>query len=252
MTWNQFFNSILKEVEEVRTHSEYPSRHPIFRGLSDNTYDLLPSLFRNLPHKTRLLDYEQGMYLLFEAQSGIFYPNSKRSSWEILYEMRHHGLPTRLLDWTGNFAVALFFALRKFNQSSDNQRTPCIWILNPANVNFDSVKTKKVLSIASQEPLDYKKLYLRTPIAIKNPVVIFPIKNNSRLLSQNSYFTVHGRNSKPLNEIYPDYVKQIDIPKKIIPSAKKFLNLININEYTLYHDLDGLGRYMQEHYCQNF
>jgi hypothetical protein len=244
MEWIDFYNEINREIEKIYVHKDYYSRYPLFRGTSDNSYSLLPTLFRDLKPDIDLVEYERGLFLFFQAQSAIFYPNTLRNSWEILYEMRHHGLPTRLLDWTGSFAIALFFALREYNE----EKTPCIWILNPAQINYNSVETYNVLSIANSDILDYQNNFFQEKRMFENPVVIFPIKNHSRLVAQNSFFTVHGNNRLPLNEIYPNYIKKINIPKEIIPEMQKFLKLINMNEYTVFPDLDGLCRHIKEHY----
>jgi hypothetical protein len=245
MKWVDFYAHINDEVEKIYSDKDFSSKFPLFRGDPDNKNNLLPSIFRNLDPSVNLTDRERGLFLMFEAQSGIFYPNSIRNSWEILYEMRHHGLPTRLLDWTGSFAIALFFALRNYNEKN----TPCIWLLNPAKVNQQSINTKMVISISNVDMMDYKDAFLpRKRKPMKNPVVIFPIKNHSRLITQNSFFTVHGTNPRPLDEIFPDTVMRLDIDKKIIPDAKKFLKLINVNEFSVFPDLEGLCRHIKEQY----
>jgi hypothetical protein len=249
MQWMEFYNTIINDCEQLAGETEYRCYNPFFRGLSDNTHKIIPTLFRNsasLPPDVSPREREMTIFNFFKSQSGIFHLGTPRSSWEILFEMRHHGIPTRLMDWTGSFAVALYFALKE----NSKETTPCIWRLNPLKLNVISQSKRRVISILDDSSFDYEEKFLHSKtLPFNNPIAILPIRNHPRLIAQNSFFTVHGTNIQPLDEIYgEDVIKRFDIPKEIIPEAKIFLKLTNINEYTLFPDLDGLGRYINEIY----
>ena len=101
-----------------------------------------------------------------------------------------------------------------------------------------------------EQSLDYEKMFITNKItAFKNPIAISPVKSHPRVIAQNSFFTVHGNNLKPLDEIYGrDVIKRFDIPYDVIPDAKKFLKLSNMDEFSVFPDLDGLGRKMNKIY----
>jgi len=247
--WDNFFNTISDEITRLCDYEECD--RPFFRGLSNRNDQLLPTLFwkANTNNIFNITALEKNLFTEFISQSAIIHSKefTAKNSWSTLYEMRHHGLPTRLLDWTENFAVALFFALNK------EPKHPCIWILNPKALNRKSLKLDAIVD-ATTSDFDYYSLFIEEDPAkkkyqpFKNPISIYPLKSHPRLLAQNGVFTVHGTEIKPLNKIYRGCLKRFDIPKSVIPDAQRFLTMANINDFTLFPDLDGLSRYLMKRY----
>jgi hypothetical protein len=245
--WEKFYNKISDEI--ARLCNEEDCNRPFFRGLPNRTDLLLPTLFRNEKNPLKDLDTEKILYTEFISHSAVMHSKefSLKNSWDILYEMRHHGLPTRLLDWTENFAVALFFALYRRSEN------PCIWILNPIELNRKSIKLDAIVNATTLD-FDYYSIFIEEDQSkkkyqpFKNPISIYPLRSHPRLLAQNGVFTVHGTEIKPLNNFYRGCLKRFDIPKTAIPDANQFLKMTNINDFTLFPDLDGLSRYLKKRY----
>lgn len=94
----------------------------IFRGENDCKYLLKPSIGRlltetgNFITKEKLLHFEEHAFNEFNIR--VYNEFREKDKFMLLAVAQHHGLKTRLLDWTFSPLIALFFAVEnnlKFN-----------------------------------------------------------------------------------------------------------------------------------------
>jgi hypothetical protein len=106
-------NSLQEIISEVEKLAQ--GREGVwFRGHSDSSFELLPSVFRR-SGKNQDGPYHNEVALLKEFVRR--HPQAKHehsSTLELLTYAQHYGLPTRLLDWTENLLVAIYFACNEF------------------------------------------------------------------------------------------------------------------------------------------
>lgn len=110
-----------------------------FRGHSSIDYKLIPSIgrFYRDGQDSGLLQFEKDIFEDFERKYSLFTDVRPRNDMEFLFLAQHYGLPTRLLDWTFNPLIALYFACVS-NPDKDGAVYHCI-TLNPLYI-FDPAK----------------------------------------------------------------------------------------------------------------
>jgi hypothetical protein len=260
--WIEF----MKEVDTAKADLGFKENQECFyRGHAKSVRHLTPTLFRFLPPELSempddLAIIESSLYYEFRARAKSIhqYPIS---DWDILFFMRHHGVSTRLLDWTENLGVALFFALQGKGTVGFS---PTIWMLNPYKLNR---KYEDSDDLYDPENLEYyykkESRYVSYGEMLLDwddygwdiPVALYPVRRVDRLTSQAGYFTIHGNDVRPLDIIIPDHEKiwkKIILPPDAVPAAEAFLADAGINEYTIYPDLDGLAKYLNQKYFTNY
>ena len=158
------------------------------------------------------------------------------ANWKALYYMQHYGLPTRLLDWTANFAAAVYFAVR------GGGADPCVWILNPYELNELAGRGRTVVTI--DQSSSYRDFIDQHPKPF-GAMAISGDRTIARLRHQAGSFTLHGLEGVALECFAPKALLRLDIPPAALAEAKDFLTLAGMNEFSIYQDLDGLARYLR-------
>jgi hypothetical protein len=179
------------------------------------------------------------------------------SDWDYYCLARHHGIPTRLLDWTEGFMQALFFAFDGW----DGSTTPCVWMLRPAVVNkrsigLDAILCPNELDGSNREPdlwLPYltkrrMKIGKNKYITNKKPIALFPSRSNSRVIGQLGTFTVHGTDADPLDKMLghgsrsDEYLARIDFVRITPKRVRRTLHYLGLRQSAIYPDADHIAK----------
>lgn len=241
-----------------------------YRGIGrSKAHSLKPSLYRHPAIGTveGLIVLERQMLEDF-ARQNVLHGNTMQvhgepDDFRALFFMQHYGVPTRLLDWTGNPFIALYFALttaeRKAN-SDEYSEDAAVWVLDPVSWNDHALADVSYgkegpVSLDSEEAKAYgpRKLFkgkLETS-AIKTlyerPVAILGVANNARMFAQRGVFTMFGKMLHPMEQQYDadkfpeDCLVKLVVPKAKIAELTGRLLQIGYTDSVSYPDLHGLA-----------
>lgn len=226
--WDKFLKTLESATKDID--------EPFFRGHADVNWPLVPSLGRRRFHR----NFENNIYYDFLTYGTPWLPPNV-DSWDTLFVMRHHGLPTRLLDWTQSFSVAVYFALASW---SDNA---AVWVMDPYELNHRTIRDESIWHPQTDFDHDYRNYFIDDPKK-KFPgaaIAILPNKTSPRVLGQRAVFTIHRSQDQPLDLVCKSALTKVVLPKRALDGAKDFLKLAGVNEFTLFPDLDGLAHWLQ-------
>lgn len=196
----------------------------IFRGHDKAEYGLVPSIGRERHTERSFEKYEQSIFSLFVRESAHLTDINPKNDFERLALAQHHGLPTRLLDWSFNPFIALFFAVTK---SFDNDGA--LWAL----------KAPKRLSD--------NQINSGSPFQLNGDRKFLPRSISGRVLNQEGLFTIHADPKKPLDTILrTDWsLQKFIIKKDLKEEIQYYLFRLGIHYAKLFPELDGLAQHLK-------
>lgn len=263
----------------------------IFRGMSNKTWPLLPGVFREYtePQKSSTVlgssysgrvytAHEMEMLAHFKKEAGGILPNiSQNDEFVWLQYAQHYGIPTRLLDFTTNPLTALYFCCK-----TESKEDGIVWLINVSsfqrwshNDDFcndlgpDFTRDMEISSI--MESMKGHNDYDEERLEKYRPIIFVPAYIDQRMSAQASRFLLWGKNENPLEDmiaennmmkLLPDGIRyniagdQRFLAKIIISGESKHhimreLDLLGVNEKTMFPGLDGIGHYLGRYYKQN-
>lgn len=179
------------------------------------------------------------------------------SVWNWLAVAQHHGLPTRLLDWTFSPYVAMHFATEDisaynvdgviwcFDYAQSNQHLPSILTAILVEERAD-VFTAEMLSHAASTLSEFDGL------AESDFVVFFePPSLDDRIVNQFALFSLMSSATRSLDSWmaqHPEFFRRIIIPAELKWEIRDKLDQANISERVLFPGLDGLSRWLKRYY----
>lgn len=181
------------------------------------------------------------------------------SLWNWLALAQHHGLPTRLLDWTYSPYVALHFVtadLRLFDRDGE------VWSVNFVETNkllpqaLRKLLAEEAADVFTGEMLSREVESLEAFDRLSNePFVAFlePPSMNDRIVNQSALFSIMSDPRASLDEwlaAHESSYRRIIVPAGLKWEVRDKLDQANISERVLFPGLDGLSRWLKRYYTE--
>jgi len=214
-----------------------------FRGHSNSAYNLAPSAlrYRTVAERERALGLVADLKRFLGMR--LTRPPEPEDHLGWIQVAQHYGLPTRLLDWTQNAAVALFFACcDKFDKDG------LVVTLNPHELNQAvDPKLPRILDGERDSAIiqPYFKLGGRVNVRGKRTIALNPAWNNDRIAMQQGAFTLHGSRQFELDKRQASSLLYVPILREHKESLLNELERVGIGEMFIFPEPEHVCRHLR-------
>jgi hypothetical protein len=232
----------------------------VYRGASDATAPLLTSLDRlggvEPPHtKADLEEHVLRNYIRYARPHGQMRPTN---DWEELFSAQHHGVPTRLLDWTYSPLVAAFFATRPRELE---ERDRAIWRLDWQKVHRAFGFPALALLPSDLDSIFEDdghatpwQLFSRRSNGRAFACLVEPPSLDQRIVAQAAVFTLSTDKTRSFDEFLRahdlgDALTRFVIRARQVAAIRDQLDLVGVDERRLFPDLDGVAAAIRRYYA---
>ncbi len=249
----QLVDLLMPDVEPTTNRRRAPR---VYRGSTSTSASapLLAALDRlggiDPPH--RKVDLEEHLLRSFARYARPYLTSN--DEWELMVAAQHHGVPTRLLDWTTSPLIAAHFATL-----GDGSRPAVVWQLDWRRVHRHLGLPELAFTIR-----DLQESFPRTPpssegldrLAASGPLacLVEPLWLDARIVAQAAAFTLTSDTRCSFDcflERYGivDALTRFLIPADRVGLLRDQLDLVGIDERRIFPDLDGVAAAIRRHYA---
>lgn len=199
--------------------------HPmrVFRGCGSVLHEHIPTVGR--PPAVYSAINEERVFRAFQQSAEPMFQLPVTGAWNWLAVAQHHGLPTRLLDWTTNPLVACYFAISSGDPKDDA-------VVHAVNIPADDIV----------DPLKNPD-----PFMIDRVMFLVPAKSAPRIVNQRGLFSVH---SQPDRAWAPENSDKFVIPAGMRSRFRRTLFKMGVDHSHIYPDIVGLCEMLKWRYVE--
>lgn len=234
-------NSVADLITEIRRAKDLEPKVIWFRGQADFDWKLLPGLLRK---ENRIS--ESTLLARFKQSAAMLVSNRPSTNFDWIFLMQHYGVPTRLLDWTENPLVALYFAVATVEPKVDSDAA--LWFLRPSDLNKhahinDKDEGDYIPSFDDDEVQGYSTDQVRAKQRLElYPIATIATRNNPRIQAQLGTFTIHHNAKKPIDEVGDgSHCLKFRIPSASRSIILNELNILGVNRFSLFPEMDSIS-----------
>ena len=253
-------NSLFEMISEQEFRDDIDRHRNLFvyRGQPNVDFALVTSLMRNCKDKRKEL--EPCILRNFTKYAAIDEPSIERSVWRQMIFGQHHGLPTRLLDWSFSPLIGLHFSTTEADMDQMRTHDSVVWRVDihelhdllPEKYKQESKRVNNtVFSVDMMQEVCSSLEQYDEDMGNSSMVMIEPPSVDIRIVNQYSFFSVipsgmddiEGFLNKNTNKTFK-YI----IDKNLRWQIRDMLDHQNISERIVYPGLDGISRWLGRHY----